>query len=151
MCRGRVKEMFVNIKCKKESEGGCMLNSHSLHQANQLPLRKWENVVGAQTPGTKTLDSPSLTPYLAICPHTALSRKLHALHIESSKSITLLICFPSPLSAQLKQIQGVLIVHRLLQPKKTGCCSRISYNLRWYLYIPRSTLFFLAEEGCRHV
>lgn len=63
ICKGWVKEMFVNMMCKAESNGICMLNRPSLRQANQVPLRKWENMVGAQTPGTKT-HSPSLTSLL---------------------------------------------------------------------------------------
>lgn len=40
ICKGRVKEMFVNIMCKAESDGCCMLNRPSLCQANQLPPRR---------------------------------------------------------------------------------------------------------------
>lgn len=65
ICKGLVKEMFVNIMCKAERNGSCMLNRLDFYQANQLTLTKWENVVRAQTPGTKT-HSPSLTSSLLI-------------------------------------------------------------------------------------
>lgn len=40
ICKDRVKEMFVDIMCKADSNGSCMLNRAGLHQADQPPLRK---------------------------------------------------------------------------------------------------------------
>lgn len=88
-------------------------------------------MVGAQTPGTKTQYSPWLTPYLFIWPHTALSRQLQALHMESSKSIFLLTCSLSPFSLGETNkgcpdpAANVLLLDA--SAKETGCCSSFCF------------------------
>lgn len=134
--------MFVNTMCRAERRARCMLNRPGLYQANQRPLRKRENAVRAQTPGTET-HSAALSPllFISLFDHTQLYKDCSWLcmwnHEDQS---TALFVSPSNFSSDEK-VKAVLI---LLQ--KCQVAAGAVDDIRWFLCEARP-FFFCSWEN----